>query len=51
MYLNLGYYSYREFEPMSFWGDRTYLDTLEKLAKKCFTELKICKELYHLDHI
>lgn len=31
MYLNLGYYPYREFEPMSFWGDRTYLDTLLKI--------------------
>ena len=29
--LNLGYYPYREFEPMSFWGDRTYLDKLLKI--------------------
>jgi nucleoside-diphosphate-sugar epimerase len=29
--LNLGHYSYRDYEPMSFWGDRTYLDTLLKI--------------------
>tara|TARA_Y200000002_G_scaffold375822_1_gene378751 strand:- start:3643 stop:4497 length:855 start_codon:yes stop_codon:yes gene_type:complete len=28
--LNLGYYPYPDFEPMSFWGDRFYLDELLK---------------------
>ena len=30
MKLNLGYYPYPDFEPMSFWGDRFYLDELLK---------------------
>ena len=29
--LNLGYYPYRDFEPMAFWGDRTNLENLLKL--------------------
>jgi len=28
MKLNLGYYPYPDYEPMSFWGDKTYLDSL-----------------------
>ena len=28
--LNFGYYPYPDYEPMSFWGDRTYLDSLSK---------------------
>ena len=28
--LNLGYYPYRDFEPMKFWGDRTILNDLLK---------------------
>ena len=31
MSLNLGYYPYRDFEPMAFWGDRTNLENLLKL--------------------
>jgi len=31
MKLNLGYYPYPDYEPMSFWGDRTYLDSLLKV--------------------
>jgi nucleoside-diphosphate-sugar epimerase len=30
MKLNLGFYPYPDYEPMSFWGDRTYLDSLLK---------------------
>ena len=30
MKLNLGYYPYPDFEPMSFWGNRFYLDKLLK---------------------
>tara|TARA_B110000503_G_scaffold49423_2_gene80304 strand:+ start:9 stop:863 length:855 start_codon:yes stop_codon:yes gene_type:complete len=29
--LNLGYYPYRDFEPMSFWGDRSFLDKILKI--------------------
>ena len=31
MILSLGYYPYRDFEPMAFWGDRTNLENLLKL--------------------
>jgi len=31
MKLNLGYYPYPDYEPMSFWGDRAYLDSLLKI--------------------
>ena len=26
--LNLGYYPYPDYEPMAFWGDRRYLNTI-----------------------
>lgn len=29
--LNLGYYAYPDYEPMYFWGDRTFLNSLIKL--------------------
>jgi nucleoside-diphosphate-sugar epimerase len=31
MKLNLGYYPYPDYEPMSFWGDRSYLDSLLRM--------------------
>jgi dTDP-6-deoxy-L-talose 4-dehydrogenase (NAD+) len=36
IHLNLGYYSYPDYEPMAFWGDRTKLNAiLDGQLKKC----------------